>query len=130
MRPVDQTITGGGDAFGEPHGNCFQACIASLLELPHFCDGRDDWYGAFTSWCIERGFEPMLFKTSKDGWLPAGLHILSGQSPRKPDHPNALHAVVARGREIIHDPNPTRMGLLSFVDTIVLVPLDPARAAS
>lgn len=44
MKPVDQTT------FGFPGGNCFSACIASLLEMPlddvpYFMHG--DWYDAF-----------------------------------------------------------------------------------
>ncbi len=43
MKPVDQTT------FGHPGGNCFSACVASLLEMsvdqvPYFM-GHDDWFG-------------------------------------------------------------------------------------
>lgn len=51
-----------------------------------------------------------------------GLHILGGQSGAGP------HAVVARGLDIIHDPNPARTGLDVREDVVVLIPLDPSLA--
>ena len=50
MKPVDQTT------FGSPHGNCFQAGVASALELPleevpHFCDGDNPmWLIDLENW--------------------------------------------------------------------------------
>jgi hypothetical protein len=122
MRPVDQT------RFGSPDGNCFAACVASLLEIP-LEEAPDlmklpDWYVAFEEWLRPRGLYPVGFSCDGEppGWALAGLHILSGGSPRG----DFLHSVVARGREIVHDPHPSRDGLRSLKDRIVLVPLDPA----
>jgi hypothetical protein len=118
MKPVDQTI------FGAPEGNCLPACIASLLELsiddvPHF--GADNWLDTLTRWLAPRGFYPICATLPTD-WRPAGLYILAGKSPRG----DFLHAVVARGDEIVHDPHPSRAGVLSRHDATLLVPLDPA----
>ena len=125
MKPVDQTT------FGYPHGNCFSACVASLLELPidavpFFMGAGDDWYEKFSLWLSfhGKGFYPVGFKLEKNGlgWTPAGLHILTGKSPRG----DFLHSVVARGRSIVHDPHPDRTGLMDRQDVILIVPHDPA----
>ena len=41
-----------------------------------------------------------------------------------------LHCVVARGREIVWDPHPSRAGLLDWQETTVLVPIDPMAVAA
>lgn len=112
MRPVDQT-----DMTGET-GNCFQACLASLLEkpldaIPHFMapDMVENWREHFELWLFRRGMfsvecridgnEPII-------QLPHKLHcIVSGPSPRF----GGLHAVIgltngilSPGLELVHDP--------------------------
>jgi hypothetical protein len=128
--PVDQ------DRFGFPGdtelGNCFTACVASLLEMP-LADvplfvAEDEWWDYFKRWLRERGWYPLMFETKPDASdAPEGLYIAGGQSPRRPDDPCALHAVIARGAKVVHDPHPSREGLLTRQDAIVLVPLDPCR---
>lgn len=122
MIKVDQTM------FGFPGGNCLSASLASLLEIsiddtPHFFMDPNDlrWWGQLAEWLKPRGFYPVLLKLG-DEWKPSGLHLLSGKSPRG----DFLHSVVADGEEIIHDPHPSRDGILSRVDVIVLVPTNPA----
>ena len=127
MKKVDQTV------FTVPGGNCFSACVASLLELPidavpyfmgdapagepfAWFDGFLDWLRGFGLWAI-----PLPVG---NGWEPEGLCILSGKSPRG----SFYHSVVARGLEVVHDPHPSRAGLLSHVDAIVLVPIEPKAA--
>jgi hypothetical protein len=123
MKPVDQTT------FGVPGGNCFSACVASLLGLPvddvPYFMADDEWYGRFTAWCEPRGLYPMTFRfdgpqafLNPDVWTPPGFYILGGASPRGP------HAVVARRHEIVHDPHPSRDGLITIEDATVLVPFD------
>jgi hypothetical protein len=122
MKPVDQTT------FGVPGGNCFSACVASLLELPieevpHF--GSDDtWWATFQAWLKPRGLYAVLFKVDSDEQRPPGFHVVSGRSPRH----DALHAVVGKGAEIAHDPHPSRDGLVSIEDVVLLVPFEPHRA--
>lgn len=116
MKPVDQ------DRFGVPGGNCFSACVATLLELPlsevpYF---MDDWPRSFDQWLHERGLYAMSFTLPSDpALLPRGGYILGGQSPR------GSHAVVAMGAEIVHDPHPSRAGLDQREDFTLLLPLDP-----
>jgi hypothetical protein len=125
MIPVDQTT------FGMPHGNCLSACVASLLHLPitqvpAFCDKPDiDWWKRLLEWLHERGWYGLMLNPPAGGKPPRGYHIRSGKSPRG----DFLHSVVARGDEIVHDPHPSRAGLESFEDFIVLVPLDPGQFA-
>lgn len=115
MKPVDQTT------FGMPGGNCWSACVASLLDLsieevPYFLD---DWPRAFDEWALARGFYTLT--TDCDHFTPPGLHILGGQSPR-----DISHAVVAHGDRIVHDPHPGRGGLRVREKCTMLIPLDPS----
>lgn len=121
MKPVDQ------NKFGVGQGNCFSACVASLLELPladvPYFMGEEDWLPGFAMWLEPRGFYPVIFGLAlAEEWRPMGLHILGGIGPR------GAHAVVARGSEVVHDPHPSREGLTILEDVTILVPLDPARS--
>jgi len=58
MRPVEQTT------FGVPTGNCFGACVASLLELDEIpCPvdpahpDEDFWYEEWRKWFAAQGLE-------------------------------------------------------------------------
>jgi hypothetical protein len=112
--PVYQTMTVAND--GE--GNCFNACIASILELPlrdvaqihPKFDG--DYWGAWEDWFAERD----LFLTHRGlrNGPPKGFSIANGRSSRTyPDgHKQAgeriHHAVVVFNGEIVHDPFPIK----------------------
>lgn len=129
MKPVDQTL------FAPGIGNCFSACVASVLEVPldevpNFCEGQAaDWYDRFMAWLRPRGFYAITCKIGgrpgepDGGWYPEGIHIAGGKSPRY----DCLHAVVARGSDVVHDPHPSRAGVLDFVDTILIIPVDVIR---
>jgi hypothetical protein len=115
--PVDQT------AFGEGVGNCFSACVASILhvplaDVPTFCI-HDDWWERFLAWLWLRGLYAIGLKYNPEYEL-AGYHILSGKSPRG----EFEHSVVARRDKIVHDPHPSRDGLRSFTDCIIILPMD------
>lgn len=122
-RWVDQTT------FGFPGGNCFSACVAGLLGLelaavPYFMHD-DEWWEGFEAWLLPHGLFPLCLSIPKDGsWAPVGVHILSGLSPRGTG-PKDLHSVVACGKEIIHDPHPSRAGLVDRRDVVILAQLDP-----
>jgi hypothetical protein len=109
MTPVTQTL------FGKPDGNCFAACVASLLDLPlevvPNVMRHEDWYARFNWWLKRRGMYLCCF----DGW-PQGfvrdyysdVHILVyGMAERGIDH-----ACVYRGTELAWDPHPDRSGLI------------------
>lgn len=117
---VEQTIT------GYPDGNCFPACLASVLELPLadvplFCD--DDWLEQYNEWLRPRNLVLLLVPYAPD-WHPPGYAILGAESPRGP----WLHAAVCYDGELVWDPHPQRsMGLRAWLDWAVFVVLDPQR---
>ena len=123
---VDQTL------FGHPNGNCFSACIASVLHLPienvpSFM-GRGDggeWFDALAEWLKPRGLYPLFFNLK--GWSPPddAVCILGGKSPRG----DFMHAVVGVGARVEHDPHPSRAGLVTMDDVTLLVPYTYQRFA-
>lgn len=120
FRPVDQTRT------GEPHGNCFAACVASILGLPLEAvdfDGSADWWNRADAALRKIGWAYFEAKVA-EGWeaiVPRGAYyIASGMSPR-----GIKHAVVHRDGQMVHDPNPARAGILSVEEIGFLVPMEP-----
>ena len=104
MRYVDQTT------FGAPGGNCFSACVASMLEIPldavpYFMGRGGEWFTYFEEWLQPHGYYPVCFNDAN--YRPQGLYILSGKSPRG----DFLHSVIARGLDVVHDPHPSRAGV-------------------
>lgn len=140
MKPVLQTT------FGIGTGNCFSACIASLLEVPieevPFFMGEDEpmqacdaWLAPFGLYILQRwmprpvptkelfeGVDALdaLGDRTANGW-PRGFYILAGLNAGGP------HTVVAQDTKIVHDPNPAHGELVVVECVMLLVPLDPAR---
>jgi hypothetical protein len=90
MIPVYQTIDG-------PDGNCYQACMASILEvplgeIPTFAGWRD-----LRAWLAERGWSLVFGR--KDGCSIASQQTIRG-----------IHAVVCFDGEMVHDPSPRPFG--------------------
>jgi hypothetical protein len=149
MKPVDQTRCNCGDSLTEAPGNCWAACIASILEIPlsELPDEADYWtpgqpqsksyipYEKATfAWLLQRGLILVEVKMPDvyfrgDEWEP--YCILAGPSPR---NPLVSHAVVGRGAKIVHDPHPSRDGLLTVDGEPwwyeFLVPVDVAQMAA
>lgn len=123
-----------------PPGNCFGACIASILEVPLEslpCESdywepglhpRKSWppyYEALLVFLEKRNLtlvecvQDSIIVEWRDSWC-----IVSGPSPRDP---NVLHAVVGRGADIVHDPHPTKAGLAEGRRTYTyFVVIDPS----
>lgn len=145
MTPRTQTITAerkdGHSAAGLP-GNCLQAAVASLLDLeldevPHFALFVD-WFAAMRRWARERDGDFTYFPAPGTDdqyaevwervveWGRGGdvYVILGGPSPRGPFG----HVVVGNvDLEVVHDPHPSRAGLVEVEDAIVYcAPYDPA----
>lgn len=129
MKPVDQTIFGKG-------GNCLAACIASIFEyplqdVPNFCGDYDDnsWFHALNDWLLRQGFVAVMFKTQEAVldhlWLRGAFCIVSGTTER-----GLSHATVWQNEKCVHDPHPSRAGLLEIEDVIVFVSLNPANHLS
>lgn len=121
MIPIDQTVTG-------PRGNCMSACIASLLHLPiervarfirepgdthifQWAERLDDFLEPFGLYALHFAADP------ERATFPGVLHIMTGISPR-----GRPHAVIGKGRRIVHDPHPDKTGLVSVDGFCLLVP--------
>lgn len=124
MTPVDQT------RFGKPHGSCFAACIASILELPLAevdfngdTEDGDGWWRAMFA-AIERVGWTYFEARIGDGWeqlMPKGVCFLaSGSNPA-----GVAHTVVWREGAMVHDPNPSRAGIVKVEAVGFLIPLQP-----
>ncbi|MFJ8006092.1 hypothetical protein [Streptomyces fagopyri] len=118
MRPVSQTILHD-DPAGRP-GNCLQAAIASLLELPldevpHFIL-HEDWLERLAEFCLAHGYQPIM----RNPDAPVAYGMAWGLSER-----GVRHAVVWIDGEIAWDPHPTRAGLLHVTELIALEPVPP-----
>jgi hypothetical protein len=126
MKPVEQTIIG-------EEGNCFAACLATLLEVsigivPNFLG--DDWFDQYVAWLAPYNLGLFSFRVAQAYHWPwymdyAGYAILGGASPRLP---GSFHAVIVRKGEIIFDPHPKRhMGIGEHHDITFIVVLNPSK---
>lgn len=129
MNPVDQQHKH--DPESGSYGDCFRACVASLLclpieDVPHFCNGpasaNGEWFRHLTRWANTRGLFVVYYEGLPDGWAEAnGYGIVGGKSPRG----DWQHAVIFRGSVLAHDPHPSRDGIDGDpADLILLAPMD------
>jgi len=128
MIPVEQTV------LMPPGGNCFQACMASILELPLDAVPDfmpfDDWTVRWNTWLRPMNLaimhctlpqDPEEVQTFRQMCMP-GYTIPSADSPRG----DWMHAVVAFDGEVVWDPHPRRdMGLGAWREITYLFVIDP-----
>lgn len=114
MTPLKQTILADRNAEPRVVGNCFQACVASLLDLsmhevPHFFDDFEHWPMNFHRWLDARGLTSVQFSEADLDARPSfwGHHIITGPSPR-----GGRHGVIGLNGSIAFDPHPSNDGLL------------------
>ncbi len=110
MKPVTQT------SFTSVGGNCFRACLASLLEIP--LTSIPDSVVSHGNLAARRAFLAkyglaLVFRRTKVGadwgWIPpTAYHLISGPSPRGHEK---THACVGYGGKLVFDPHPSRLGL-------------------
>jgi hypothetical protein len=126
MTPVDMAILDHGKP-GSEFGDCFRACVATVMNLPgdqvpHFCrrpHPASRWVMRLNDWLSPRGLVYMAISGAPDWcWIrhwPV-MVIAGGKSPRG----DFDHAVVGRvsrsGFEMLHDPHPSRAGLVGDPD--------------
>ena len=132
MKGIKQTWFGGIDAPANGNGNCFQACVASILEIPldgsfnHGVFSDDEWFQRFNDWLKQYGLASIFIECSLTNPLNStplrGIHIAEMEVVGS----SLKHAVVIDGDKIIHDPMPhsnckkyTCCGIYFFI------PLDP-----
>jgi len=94
VRPTYQTRIG-------DNGNCFAACLASILEMPLPEFGLDDEYwGRVDKWLVRRG---LTYKQVPLNQIPHGWSTIEGISPR-----GGMHACVAYDGVLKFDPHPPK----------------------
>lgn len=114
MKPVLQTI------FGSPDGNCFQAGIASILdvgieEIPFF--GVDEWWFGRARDFVKTKGRDLIFLPKEWGVDSINAyHLISGRSRR-----GYRHVVVGLESYMVHDPHPEGTGLVS-IDGLFILP--------
>ena len=120
-RFVNQTVTG-------KTGNCFSACLASVFampieEVPNFFDvaGEDAiaWWDAIRDWLKPLGYGIISVSAKEIINLP-GLLIVGGEADR-----GNYHATIWENGVMVHDPHPSKSGLISVESIDLLYPLDP-----
>ena len=143
MKPVDQTI------FYDPsvgpkgqRGNCLQAVIASLLELPleevpHFVgddldhDGDNNlewhWWKRLLDFLKSKGYQLYVIMDVKtrDGLEPDEYYLASGPSYRGQ---GIHHVVIYQGDKMVHDPHFSRQGVMevTHIEVIRKIPSEQA----
>jgi hypothetical protein len=122
MIPVDQALLH--DPDNGVTGDCLRACFASIFELPsdevpHFV-AEDDWPNGLDRFLQPRGYSYISVNFSEWGkyWPRNAYVVWIGESPRSSD---LKHAVVAYNGEIIHDPHPSRSGLVGEPTSMYVV---------
>lgn len=134
MIPVTQ------DIFGE-EGNCLASCVASIFELPlrevpNFVakGGDGSWFGRLWDFVRARGYEVVPYHIPNQPTLQKcemneTLHALELKFDNLPEHLKALtlhpyhilsgpaargfhHACIGWNGNNIHDPHPSRAGLI------------------
>jgi len=133
MKPVYQTRFGKRESEDTKGGNCFQAALASLLELPlkrvpDFCniyplEGRE-WYDRYIEWLRRRGLSVITLRigdrfTLKDESL-RDCYLLTGG----PNADGVRHMTIYRNGECVHNPNKRCKGITPDCIDIIF-PLNP-----
>lgn len=101
-------------------GNCYQACIASILHLdiddvPVFATAGGGWFRECLRWfMIEQKLYPMRITNIDNVGIEGGFYIAGGPAAR-----GLEHAVVYDCGKLAHDPHPDNTGI-DFVREIEL----------
>lgn len=119
MTPTDQT------KFGPTEGNCMSACLAAMLEIPIEdvqCEETDNWFKDVNDW-LQDNHQLAMMEVSTIPYWYRGYFIVCGKSPRGIEHACIGH--VKEGRvAVLHDPHPSRDGLLNIDEVYALVKAD------
>jgi hypothetical protein len=121
MSPVNQTRLYSVDGIG--NGDCFAACLASLLDLPLWMVppfdqmfGRSDWRGRIDEWLLRMFDLTMLRTEGHQHLLLPEFYIANGPAAR-----GVHHSTIYREGEMVHDPHPAKSGLIAVEWTWHLV---------
>lgn len=124
-----------------PLGNCFAACLASMVEcdlaeVPALTEAdAGDWDKSYWkrigAWLDEIGWRFLYFQyaeplkvTDALFWTPCELGpavIVSGPGPRRDDDGEPIvHSVIMKDGRLVHDPHPDGGGLKGVTSVNVL----------
>ena len=129
MKPILQTV------FGQL-GNCFQACIASVLEIelsevpnlnPRKGVAQTEQDQILNDWLAPMGLRYINIRLQEEKLKPildGVYHLIEGGSPRSK---NYAHVVVGRSGEMIFDPHPDKTGVTGFPVYGIFVVKNPGR---
>jgi predicted XRE-type DNA-binding protein len=125
MTPVDQTLFNSETT----QGNCMQAAVASLLDLPlsevpHFAESNN----AVVCWDLFETFLEGCGKTvdlAPELRIPDTPYLASGTTVR-----GTRHMVVMHEGKLLHDPHPSRAGLLEVDYIHIVQPLPEPKSES
>ena len=134
MIKIFQNHFGGSDAPLEEQGNCFQACVATVLQIPleKAFDCRpmpgEKWFAKFNEW-LEQYNLGCIFLEANNETIPCtmlkGLHIAEHMS--KTLYNGERHVVVICDGVFLHDPNPYANHRGKFQGVYLFVPLKAYR---
>jgi len=124
MIKVKQTI------LSAPKGNCFAACLASILELPidvvpNFVgDYGENWFIHLVDWLKPLNLSVVFLTYDNETELPRGYSIMSVESSNGPWN----HCLVALDGVAVWDPSPGGNGVIGCKPKLwtVLTVLDPS----
>jgi hypothetical protein len=111
-------------------GDCYRACLASILELaledvPHVCL-HADWRERTVAFLRPFGLGLLTVNVFPEDYprelFPDAWHVMAGPGQR-----GVRHAVVGRRAIMLHDPHPSGAGLLSIEEYDFFLALDPSR---
>lgn len=120
-----------------PRGNCWQTCVACILDLPAEAlppqaeTERFPRYMNALNAYLEKHHNLMYASIQEYEWRailktyghhPSGLYMWEGPTIRTPEH-GMEHVVVAQGHMMLHDPHPSRAGLTQVKRWGVLGPV-------
>jgi len=136
MKKIYQTTFGGVNAPDEEKGNCWQACVASLLEIPleeafdcrpYWDQGDGKWFDDFNAWLKDYGLACIAFDHTEEKPLPAspflGYHLGEFKSATLKN--GETHICVIHNGDVVHDPNPRAERVGDALGLYLFVPLDP-----
>jgi len=127
MTPVDQEFLHSPEP-GAPKGDCFRACLATILDLPiaevpHVVDGDDGaflWVKRTQEFLVPRGFFYLETPHIDWSWLQRPykpIVIGCGKSPRGPWGHAVVGELTRDGFTLLHDPHPSHVGLAGPPET-------------
>ena len=141
MKEVYQTKFGGIDAPIEERGNCWQAAVASVLELKledafdirQYDQGKEGskWLEDFNEWLEKYNLGCVCIEVKRKelpSTLPLGYHIAEVTSTTLTK--GETHIIVIHNYEPSHDPNPKAEGIGDLIAIYLFVALDPSKLVS